>query len=164
VSNPIVRWLQGGQRSVFPTLYRAAEEVGYAYTRATHFPGPQRLVLPAGKTHKTLVNSSLSKIPLYRNSDYTYVASIPAHERGGLTSSRTAGRDAVDAGSVGARGEVQGGQRIEPNPVSASRRVTNDAAAYGETVWSWLSLLQSSRAEVHRANRMSMHRQFARRR
>jgi hypothetical protein len=103
-------------------------------------------------------------IRLYRNSVLSYDRNTLAHERGGRTSSRTAGRVAVDAGSVGAGREVQGGQRIEPNPVSASRRVTNDAAAYGKTVWSWLSLLQPSRAEVQRAQPSKLYRQFARRR
>jgi hypothetical protein len=126
--------------------------------------GYEGLRCPTGKIRKIWVNGHRKDIPLYRNSGLPYGVSILIHERGGRTSSRTAGQVAVDAGSVGARCEVQGGQRIEPNPVSASRRVTNDAAAYGKTVWSWLSLLQSSRAEVHRANRMSMHRQFARRR
>src|SRR5215475_10299899 len=84
-----------------------------------------------------------TEIRIYRTSE-----TPQSTKRGGRTSSRTAGRVAVDAGSVGAGREVQGGQRIEPNPVSASRRVTNDAAAYGKTVWSWLSLLRSSLAEA----------------
>ena len=73
------------------------------------------------------------------------------------------GRDAVDAGSVGARGEEQGGQRIEPNPVSSSRRARRRRLcpakplgeagwpAYGKIAWSWLSLLQSSFAEAKSA-------------
>jgi len=73
-------------------------------------------------------------------------------------------------GSVSTRREGQGGQRIEPNPVSSSGRARRTALisssfqalrarparalaqaenpAYGKTVWSWLSLLQSSFAEA----------------
>jgi len=67
-------------------------------------------------------------------------AVVRRHERG----RGCGGRDPASA-----RRGVQGGRRIEPNPVSASRwRVTNGAGAHGKTVWSWLSLLQSSFAEA----------------
>jgi hypothetical protein len=37
------------------------------------------------------------------------------------------------------------------------------AGAYGKTVWSWLPLLQSSLAETHRPDRVSLHRQSVKR-
>jgi hypothetical protein len=46
----------------------------------------------------------LKKISLFRNSDLSYKRITLTHERGGSRSSRNAGRDAVDAGGVGARG------------------------------------------------------------
>lgn len=87
-------------------------------------------------------------------------------ERGDRTSSRTWVGAAVDAAAP-ARMWEQGGQRIEPNPVSSSQAVSYERrlclvklwaksglsgvalgrsrnAAYGQTVWSWLSLLQPS--------------------
>ena len=68
--------------------------------------------------------------------------SSPPGERGGSRSSRNAGRDAVDAGGVGAegsRGAVLSGTVSDQAPC-----MTNGADAYGKSVWSWLSLLQSS--------------------
>jgi hypothetical protein len=84
------------------------------------------------------------------------VSAIPAHKRGGRTSSRTrAGlrwtRAALKAG-LGVQGEM--------NLVSMARTALTDGAealrsllakqgqlAYGETVWSWPSLLRSSLCE-----------------
>ena len=68
--------------------------------------------------------------------------SSPPGERGGSRSSRNAGRDAVDAGGVGAegsRGAVLSGTVSDQAPC-----MTNGADAYGKSVWSWLSLPQSS--------------------
>ena len=63
----------------------------------------------------------------------------PTHERGGRTSSRTrVGMRWTRAAS--ARRQSQGGSNRE----RCALRTTNDAGAYGKTVWSWLSLLQSS--------------------
>jgi hypothetical protein len=110
--------------------------------RAKH---PRSLSIPIAKN-----------IPLYRNSVLSYVSPIPAHQRGGRTSSRNAGWVAVDAGGVDAGSGVQG----EMNLVSASRTAHDERRrspakplgeagllAYGETVWSWPSLLRSSFCE-----------------
>jgi hypothetical protein len=64
----------------------------------------------------------------------------------------------VDADGVGAKGNRRAG-----HTVSEMRAHDDGAGAYGKTVWSWLPLLQSSLAEMHRPNRVSVHRQFAKR-
>jgi hypothetical protein len=73
-----------------------------------------------------ITQSSLAceNILIFKNSELSCMCFVLVHERGGRTSSRTADRDAVDVASVGARGEGQGGRRIEPNPVSA--RIAQD--------------------------------------
>jgi hypothetical protein len=119
-----------------------------------------------GKTPRSPSTPSHKNIPLYRNSDLAYLSPIPAQQRGGRTSSRTrAGvrwtRAALKAGLC-----VQG----EMNLVSMARTASTDGAqtsrslwrsramsceawakqgqpAYGETVWSWPSLLRSSLCE-----------------
>ena len=48
-------------------------------------------------------------------------------------------------------------------PVRSGRVRTNGAEAYGQIAWSWLSLLQSSLAEVRRAQPGKARRQSARR-
>jgi len=83
----------------------------------------------------------------------------PTHERGGRTSSRTrVGMRWTRAAS--ARRQSQGGSNRE----RCALRTTNDAGAYGKTVWSWLSLLQSSFREGASAQPGAMRRQFAKRR
>ena len=56
------------------------------------------------------VNPSCENIPLYRNSEMTYVSAIPAHPRGAIMcrDDRGAGL-AVDAAASGAKGQGQGG-------------------------------------------------------
>ena len=85
----------------------------------------------------------------------------PSHPRKGRSYVVTnAGWDAVDAGGVGAKA-IAG--RLSRARERCALRTTNDAGAYGKTVWSWLSLLQSSFREGASAQPGAMRRQFAKR-
>ena len=68
--------------------------------------------------------------------------------------------------AASARRQSQGGVLgIEPGPVSDRHsRTTNGADAYGKTVWSWLSLLQSSFRGDASTQPGLMYRQSAKRR
>ena len=59
---------------------------------------------------------------LFRNSDLSYKRITPAHERGGSRSSRNAGRDAVDAGGVGARRNRRAGRTVSDGHRADERR------------------------------------------
>ena len=115
---------------------------------------------PDGQITKNLSSPHPTNNSLLQNSDLSYKRITPAHERGGSRSSRNAGGDAVDAGGVGAITQSRGGSNRE----RWTSRMTNGAGAYGKSVWSWLSLLQSSFAEMHRPDRVWLHRLFAKRR
>jgi len=67
---------------------------------------------------------SSQKIPLYRNSDLSYVSAIPARQEGRSYVVTNAGWVAVDAGGVKAVGSLQG----EMNLVSALRTAKTDGA------------------------------------
>ena len=81
----------------------------------------------------------IKNISLYTNSDLSYKRITLAHERGGRTSSRTRVRMRWTR-AASAREAIAGRDDRE----RWASRVTNGAGAYGKSVWSWLSLLQSS--------------------
>src|SRR6266404_5117430 len=74
------------------------------------------------------------------NQRYQLAPSFPG-KRGGRASSRTWGKDAVDA-AASARNGIAGRTSVRER---FTARRTNDAKAYGKTVWSWHPLLVSSR-------------------
>jgi hypothetical protein len=82
----------------------------------------------------------------------------PVPVEGRWPSSRTLGRDAVDAAASVAWSWSQGGLRSVSEQTA---RQTNDAEAYGKTVWSWHPLLVSSRRRCCEPNRVQQNRQFA---
>ncbi len=84
-------------------------------------------------------------IPLYRNSVSAYVLPIPAHQEG-----RSRGRLDREPGlrwTRQRRHEMGRAGRVVPvSPHPACRRTA--LLAYGKTVWSWPSLLRSSRSKM----------------
>ena len=124
-------------------------------------------------------------IPLYRNSDLSYVSAHPgSSRRGDLEVVLIASRACGGRGSVGMRGAGRAGSPCElaaacrrtallgfVSPVSFQLRRQGwkycgerTGRAYGKTVWSWPSLLRSSRIEDAREpNRVDGIIQFERR-
>jgi len=126
---------------------------------------PSRIALrsiraTAPRLYRPLSIPSAENIPLYRNSVLAYVSPIPAHQEG-----RSRGRldrepGCGGRGSVGTMAAGRAGSPCEPE--TACRRATLNA--YGKTVWSWPSLLRSSRIEdVREPNRVDGIIQFERR-
>jgi hypothetical protein len=119
-------------------------------------PDDRTLLCPTGKTAAALSIRLRKYIPLYRNSDLSYVSAIPAHQEGRSCVVTVESRVAVDAAASGARGQGQGGLlSVSPSFVPTSGAVrfrranmsmatctTLSAAvvptgrAYGKTVWS----------------------------
>ena len=94
----------------------------------------------------------LAKIFDFLNTPNQWSSSVvPARKRGVSRSSRTWGRDVVDA-TASARKVIAG--RVS---VSGSLAAQDDGAdAYGKTVWSWHPLLVSSRWRFFEPNRVSI--------
>jgi len=122
---------------------------------------------PAGAKHTALGQAPTTKIiRFYRNSNYRISNSFHP------TKGRFASRHEAWCGmrwtliASGARCEMRGGRRVEPNPVSISRAARGRTAldAYGKGVWTWLSLLQSSFAEAVSSQPVRCRCQFAKRR
>ena len=65
-----------------------------------------------GQITKNLSSPRRTNNSLFQNSDLSYKRITLTHERGGSRSSRNAGRDAVDAGGVGARGSRRAGRTV----------------------------------------------------
>jgi hypothetical protein len=78
----------------------------------------------------------------------TISLAVSSQREGRWPSSRTLGRDAVDAAASGARRDRRVGRKACERSTGAQ---TNDAKAYGKTVWSWHPLLVSSRRRFSRA-------------
>ena len=74
---------------------------------------------------------------------------------------RDAGRDAVDAAASGAQVNCRAGFGLSQTRERPNGAQTNDAFAYGKTVWSWHPLLVSSRRRFCEPNRVRQNRQFA---
>jgi hypothetical protein len=110
--------------------------------------------LPAGQNIKSPSIPPLKNIPLYRNSDLSYVSRVPAHQRGGRTSSRTRAGIAVDASGVVADVCGRAGQWIEPSPVShckpCERTVFDPVEPHGDTGHVRRSLWAKPEARVRR--------------
>jgi hypothetical protein len=98
-------------------------------------------------------------IPLYRNSVSAYVSAIPIRRKG--RSYVVSNRGSGSGGRRRRRAREVGAGRDQPREVLTFVR-TSGAGAYGQIAWSWLSLLQSSLAEVRRAQPGKARRQFAR--
>ena len=77
---------------------------------------------PDGQITKNLSSLHHSNNSLFRNSDLSYKRITLAHERGGSRSSRNAGRDAVDAGGVGARRNRRAGRTVSDGHRADERR------------------------------------------
>jgi hypothetical protein len=97
-------------------------------------------------------------IPLYRNSVSAYVSAILIRRKG--RSYVVSNRGSGSGGRRRRRAREVGAGRDHPREVLTFVR-TSGAGAYGQSAWSWLSLLQSSLAEVRRAQPGKAHRQFA---
>ncbi|MGL3108662.1 hypothetical protein [Bradyrhizobium sp. BR 1432] len=92
-------------------------------------PGYKTLRCPSGKTRKPWVNARRQNIPLYRNSEMTYVSRNPAQGRGAYRDRHERGRAAVDVDHTGAKGfagratvsesvtPTTGAVRVRPNRV-----------------------------------------------
>jgi hypothetical protein len=92
----------------------------------------RRRLDPSGKTLACRKSPSISlrkNIPLYRNSELRYPSPIPARGEGRSYVVTNVGWGAVDAAAP-ARMWEQGGQRIEPNPVSSPQAVSYERRLY----------------------------------
>jgi hypothetical protein len=120
---------------------------------------------PTGKTQRMPSSLFPKKIPLYRNSDLSYVSPIPAHLEGrscvvtfrepGLRWTRQRRAREAWAGRIALREPktscwMSGAARfVSPVSLRLRRQGWKNCGemagrAYGKTVWSWPSLLRSS--------------------
>ncbi len=145
-----------------------AGQVAFQHYEKLFATGDAEGIIPAlprrAKQSDPLSTPSCENIPLYRNSDLSYLSRIPAHEKGRSYVVSSAGwelrwtRAALKAGLLRAgRDEPREHDTTcedERRPSPAEPRGEAGSPAYGETVWSWPSLLRSSLGEgVTRVNR-----------
>ena len=122
-------------------------------------------VVPAGLCRPLCQSALVKNIPLYRNSDLSYVSPIPAHLEGRSCVVTVASRACGGRGSVGHERSRAGRIALREPEASCGRAALLGSSrqhssgsvdnaggycgeqasrAYGKTVWSWPSLLRSS--------------------
>ena len=133
------------------------------YATASPHAQAQSSIQPAANQPDGQITSDFQKLRQARESkiflfssdpNHRHIMAIPSYSEGRWPSSRTLGRGAVDAAASGAR--VVAGRVSRERSNGAQ---TNDADAYGKTVWSWHPLLVSSWRRLFEPDRVSINHQ-----
>ena len=117
---------------------------------------------PVGQIASNRSSPHRKNIPLYRNSELSYPSRQPGPTKGRVAIVTRRGPGSGGRGFRWREGLLQGGSLELVSDEHRARR--RRQSAYGKSVWSWLSLLQSSLAEVRPSQPARSHCQFARRR
>ena len=117
----------------------------------TNFLNPIKVICPVQRPLQKYTSSRFPQIS-------PTTPPVPARQEGRIAIVTDVGRNAVDAAAPAALIGIAG--RALACERSAARQ-TNDAEAYGKTVWSWRPWLASSRRRRCRPDRVCQRRQFA---